>query len=263
MKPPEDSKSFIASIRTGLQALEAISRIGAVSTTELARTLRISRGKAHRVLRTLEHCGYVVNQGGAGGYLLTRRVAAFAASSLDPARLGAIASPLLTAWTRRHGWPLSMVVLQGDRLAVAATSDASSNLARTRSRTGAEFPVNFDGAGIALLSTLPATERAAVLRAGLAPAVQAEFSERIWARSFDSAAQAAPLIQRARTQGWFSFDYPFARQRALCVPMTTGSRTAGVLVLRFLKGAVPFTQALRTLLPEAKALRDEIERRLA
>jgi DNA-binding IclR family transcriptional regulator len=198
MPPREHPKSFIASIRTGLQALEAVSSYGVLSTTDLARVLRISRGKAHRVLRTLEHCGYVVNQGGAGGYLLTRRVAAMSAAPVD--RLGAIAAPLLTAWTREHGWPLRTVVLLGDRLAIAATSDSSSNLARTRSRTGAESPLNFDGAGVMLLATLPAKQRAVVLRAGLAPQVQAEFPEKMWARSFaDATAAGSRSTSRSRT----------------------------------------------------------------
>jgi hypothetical protein len=47
------------------------------------------------------------------------------------------------------------------------------------------------------------------------------------------------------------------------VPITAGDRAAGVLVVRFLKAALPFTEALRTLLPSVRGLRDDIERRLA
>lgn len=263
MRDRQDPKSFIASIDTGLRALEAIGRFGALSTTDLASALGISRGKAHRVLRTLEQCGYVTNQGAAGGYLLTRRVAALAAAPHEPGRLAAVATPLMSAWTRGNGWPLSLLELQGDRLAVVATTDSLSSLPRTRSRAGAEFPINFDGAGIALLAAMPPRERALLLAAGLAPQVQARFAERIWARSFRDAGEAAPLVRRARAQGWYSFDYPFARQRAVCLPLRTEQRPAGVLVMRFLKAALTLPQAARGALPGLRALRDAIEERIA
>ncbi|MEI2416317.1 IclR family transcriptional regulator [Orrella sp. JC864] len=188
------------SVKTALRVIEIIEVYARekrpLSLSELARLLQAPVSSCLALIRTLSELGYLYEIGRRNGYYPTSRLLAMAQQIArnDPV-LDRVYPSLLELREVTQETVVFAKLAQDMRVVYLQVLDSPHTIRYTA--TAGEFkPVHANSLGKALLSTLPAAQRQAVLRA----APLARFNE----RTLVEPDAVEDELARSRERGWFS-----------------------------------------------------------
>ncbi len=225
---------LIQSLEKGMAVLELLSRDGAALTSsEVASQTGLTRATARRMLRTLEHLGYVRSNGRR--FQLAARVLSLGATYLSSSTLPELAQPLLEELTQQTGETSSVATLDlPDIVCVARV--AAPRPVSFAPRIGLRIPAHTSATGHLLLAELSPDELDAYLESTeLKP---------LAAQTITDAGALQARLERVRSDGWAiaSYDgwaivgseYEFGI-RAIAAPVrdSKGTAVAGVNLIMF------------------------------
>lgn len=102
---------------TGLQVMDALAEApSGLGLRELSRQIGLDPGQAHRLLKTLEGDGWVVQDGTKGLYRITGRLLSVAGRLLRHLDLREVASPIMQRLKDETGETVGLVELRGETL---------------------------------------------------------------------------------------------------------------------------------------------------
>jgi IclR family acetate operon transcriptional repressor len=125
---------------------------GVIGLSQLAAEAKLPLATIHRLVRTLVDLGYV-RQEPSRQYSLGPRLMRLADASTK--RLGAIASPYLTAVVEALGESVNLAVLDGDEIVYVAQVQPSTNFMRMFTEVGRRTTPHSTAVGKAILASRP------------------------------------------------------------------------------------------------------------
>jgi IclR family pca regulon transcriptional regulator len=158
----DTDREYIAGLEKGLAVIEAFAdKQGRVTVSEAAEFANVSRASARRCLRTLEQLGYAEHDGKY--FRLAPRALRLGHAYLASTPLVRIAQPLIEAASERTRRSVSVAVLDGNRVVIAARSYVQRSLSSGLG-VGSWLPAYCSANGRILLAGLPDARAEAVLR---------------------------------------------------------------------------------------------------
>jgi IclR family acetate operon transcriptional repressor len=152
-----DTARFSSSVIYGLRALEAVvfgaGREGGVTVATVAQQLGLRRGKAYRLIRTLEAAGYV-RRNGDRQYVPAGKVVELSARVLDGMELRALADPVMVELMEECSEAVHLGVLRGATVMYVHKIDAPHVL-RMHTQVGSLMPAHSTALGKAILAFSP------------------------------------------------------------------------------------------------------------
>lgn len=128
----------------------------AVKVGEAARHLGVAPSTAHRLLNTLRHHGFVVQER-RGPYRPGPALAALAAATIADGDIRAAARPVLEQLREDLRETVSLLVLEGNQVRFVESTEGPRRL-RVASRLGQLAPAHCTSGGKSMLAALPAEE---------------------------------------------------------------------------------------------------------
>lgn len=159
VKVKTTDRNFIQSLARGLAVIRAFSREHPrLTVAEVAKSARVSRAAARRILLTLEALDYVYDDG-RGDYRLGPNILSLGYSYLSALDLPDLARPYMERLVAETGHACSLAVLN-DNETVYVARIAGHRLIDMNLTIGSRFPAHFTAAGRVLLAWLPEGELA-------------------------------------------------------------------------------------------------------
>jgi IclR family pca regulon transcriptional regulator len=155
-------RDFAQTLARGLNCLEVLADASkALSCSEVAAAMKVSRAAARRLLLTLQYLGYTLEERGV--YASSPKVLALGRGVLASGGLWNSVAPEVVGLADRFNEPCSISVLEGlDILFVCR--DATRRIFSTRLGVGDRLPAHCSASGKMLLSLLSDREIAARLK---------------------------------------------------------------------------------------------------
>ena len=214
MARAEAGPDFIEALARGLDVIKAF-RPGRPTMTlsEVAAQTGLARPTARRVLITLQHLGYVRNDGGA--FALTPRVIELGTSYVESLGLWQIARPHMERLVRETGESTSIAQLDGSDIVYVARV-AVPKIVTLVVSIGTRFPALQTSLGKVLLAALGDDEVDEVLaqpsRSGVSP---------VWTPTGEERTAA---LREVRARGWALTDEQLAPGiRSVAAPLRDGA----------------------------------------
>lgn len=147
----------LQSLERGLRVLGYLNRVGSAKSSQVARSLKLTRSTAHRMLSVLEDLGLLRSDAGSGHFHLAAGVLALSGGFRDELWISVTAEPLMREWSRIHHWPLLLVTPLNGVLTVRVSTDHESPISIDRFVPGSIMPIEGSTAGALLraFSDLP------------------------------------------------------------------------------------------------------------
>lgn len=147
------------SVLRSLKALESIADLQPAGLTQLARSLSLPKPTVSRILKTLEHAGWVAPQGNPGEvrWIITPRALAVGSNTGERIDLRTVARPVLSELGMETDENIHLSVPDGNML-VLIDKVHSSRSVQTVSQIGERAPMYMTASGWAFLSTLEREE---------------------------------------------------------------------------------------------------------
>jgi IclR family mhp operon transcriptional activator len=156
------------SVERTLSVLTAISEAGPSTLNDLHLRTDLPRPSLLRILATLVELGYVRRGLSDAKYRVTSKTLALAQALTPEDQLAELAAPYLDRLCDSLRWPSDLAVFDkasGDCMLIAESSLRKSRFYVRRAATGVRVNVLASAVGIAYLSTLPASQRLAIVHA--------------------------------------------------------------------------------------------------
>jgi IclR family mhp operon transcriptional activator len=220
----------IRSLRHGIDALRLAAGRDGISTKEVTEGCRLSRAAAFRVLQTLCEAGYLLRSGRGKRvrYQLAQRVRELSDGHDATALVLEAAMPLMTEWTRVHGWPLAISIPVLDQAIRRFATDQVAARALVRYRTTPERM-----SGLMSASGL-------LCLAHQAPEIQAAALRSLQRTPLPSYAQArspeeiVAMLERVHRDGYVAFRPIGHREASLAVPVWFDGTMTACIALRYM-----------------------------
>jgi IclR family mhp operon transcriptional activator len=126
----------VRSLKRGLEVLRALNRCDGAKAQALARIVGLPRPTVYRLLETLETLGYVARSPSDEAWHLTLQVKALSAGFHDETWVVRTAAPVLEALGREVLWPVDLVTLDRDAMAIRESTHGSSPFSIDRGMVG-------------------------------------------------------------------------------------------------------------------------------
>lgn len=153
------TRYFIQSLANGLKVLERFGRDqGALTLTDVARPLGLTKTSAYRYLVTLSSLGYVEIDETSRRYRPTMKVFNLGHAVLNALAVPRLAISFLEQISREFGEWTSMAVLDGVEVVYVART-GSKRILSTNIQVGSRLPAYCTALGKVLLAFLPDAER--------------------------------------------------------------------------------------------------------
>jgi IclR family transcriptional regulator, pca regulon regulatory protein len=155
-------QDFAQTLARGLLCLEVLSDAALpLSTSQIASAMNVSRAAARRILLTLEHLGYVMEQHAL--YTPTPKVLALGRGLIGKTSVWANVNPQVIAVANQFDEPCSISVLEGMDI-VFVCRDSTRRIYTSRLGVGDRLPAHCSASGKMLLASLPEPELAKRLK---------------------------------------------------------------------------------------------------
>jgi DNA-binding IclR family transcriptional regulator len=153
-----EQRYLVPALMRGLQALQAFSpEQPALSLSDLARAIGISRSAAYRIVVTLTHLGFLAVDEPTRRYRLGPAVLRLGFGYLAGRDLVAIATPHLESLRDATGWSAHLAVREGREVVYLARVPTRRELA-AQVAVGSRAPAHATAIGRVLLADLPEAE---------------------------------------------------------------------------------------------------------
>ena len=167
----------LRTLEHGLAVLDYLSAAGGgCQLSAIARSLSLSAGATHRILRTLVACEYVEQDPRTRRYELGLKVLELSGSNVRAMHLASDARPLLQALMRQSGLSTRLAVYRS-RVIVYVDRIDSEDMASKFMTVGSTAPAYATGLGKALLAYQSDQEIDRVLREPLLPITQTTITD--------------------------------------------------------------------------------------
>jgi IclR family mhp operon transcriptional activator len=244
-----------------LDVLRLINRLDHASITEIHKQTGLPKPTVLRMIETLVGCGYVVRVAGKSTYEATGRCLLLSNGFRAHTRVTAVASPLLSAFRKKIGWPSDFGIFDNDAMVIAVTSREFGVMSLNR-KVGERTPLLLSALGRAYFAFCPEDEKERILellrnstnpldKPAKNPAVARRMLEETKARGF-------ALTDR----GYLDTVYEGAIW-GIGVPVIGGGRVLAAMNVMFLRNAMSLDVGIKALLPPLKRAAHEIGTRLA
>lgn len=152
------------SVLRSLAVLETVSEMQPVGVSKLARTIALPKPTVSRILKTLEHAGWVTAEGEPGDvrWIITARALSVGSHVMNQVDLRALARPIITQLGTETDENIHLSVPDG-RMLVLVDKVHSSRSVQTIAQIGERVPMHLTASGWAFLSRLPAADVGAFL----------------------------------------------------------------------------------------------------
>jgi len=228
----------------GLSVLESLNHRAVSSVEQLSESTGLPKPTVVRMLNMLVSAGYVQRLPRRSGYVLDESVLTLSSGFRSHDLIVQVARPLMSAFTARTRWPLSLATLERTTMRVRAGTLQESPYATETdmSRIARRLPMLFSALGLAYLAHCPDDERATLVT---------QLSS-IRNRTDDHMAAIRSLpgaVARIRRAG-YAASPPESDNAAvgLAVPVMQGGRVAACISLRYLSRAMTEAEAARRYL---------------
>ncbi|HUN99030.1 MAG TPA: IclR family transcriptional regulator C-terminal domain-containing protein [Bradyrhizobium sp.] len=149
-------QDFAQTLARGLLCLEVLSDAAIpLTNSQIAARMDVSRAAARRILLTLEHLGYVLEQRSL--YAPTPKVLALGRGMIGNASVWGNVNPEVIAIANRFDEPCSISVLEGLDI-MFVCRDSTRRIYTSRLGVGDRLPAHCSASGKMLLSSLPEAE---------------------------------------------------------------------------------------------------------
>ena len=248
---------LVRSADHALSLLRAVALRGSLRVAEAAQLLDVVPSTAHRLLTTLGHQGFVVQERRGGAYTPGPTIAELAGAARAGIDLRGAARPALEWMREQTGETASLMVLQGSEVRFIDSIDGSRSV-RVSARTGVVLPAHCTSGGKALLAELTPDELGTLYPDGRLPARSV--------RSITTRERLDAELEEVRRRGYATnFDEGDAGIGAVSVVVRPPGGGAPVAALCL---AAPITR-MRTrklaagLVPALSSGRDQLEAALS
>jgi len=238
----------------GLAVLENLNERVVSSVEQVAADTGLPKATVVRVLQNLASRGYVQRLPRRKGYMVGERVLNLSRGFRSRDAVVQAAQPLLTAFTARFKWPVSLATFEIDTMRVRASSSEQSPFATTtdRARLNRRVPMLISAHGRAYLGFCPADEREIILSLLKASGR----ADDLTARDDHYVGVTIEAIRRAG----YALTAPMPSEPAigLALPVSAGGRVLATISLRYLGRAISERQVTRRYLQPLQELADAI-----
>ena len=243
----------IRSVERAIDVLQALNRRPLSTLHELHRDTGLPKPSIVRVLRTFEAKGLAARSSAYGAYHLLGRVKSLSSGFHHEPRIVEVAQDLMTEFTRREGWPLSLGLLELDAVVVRACTIRFTTLSLEHAALGRRLSLLSHAVGRAYLAFSAGHERKFLLSI---------LRSREQATGMSDEAVAA-MIALTRKRGYALRD-PLCEPRSstVAVPVFDGDRLVATLGCTWITAAMGLPQAVKRYLPGLRDLAQRISAEL-
>jgi IclR family mhp operon transcriptional activator len=237
--PANRRRNELGSLQKGLMALKALNRQDAVTASQLASQIGVSRTSARRILDTLATAGLVDKLSFDLQYRLAPAAADLSSGLSEEHVLSHVAAPVLEAATQEIGWTLSLVTVGDGHMVLRVTTQNKAAHAITFFRFGNKVPIFASQAGKLAMAYMADDEREALF----------ERLSRIPGNGVNSVILTPAEAAGLRQKGYFIPNTPADPESHLYVPVFTDSGVPGCLIMRYFVSAVRYIDLEQRYVP--------------
>lgn len=250
----KEKPGHIRSIARAFRLLDAMNEKQPCSLADLHRATGLPKPTVFRILATLQHEGYVRNEGGLGQYRVTERTRRLGAAYTEKSRLVDVGAPLILKVTKKIKWPLAIGVLDNDSIVVRYSTMPYSPLAVQATSLGHRLGLLETAMGLAYLAFCEEGERKILLDM---------LRDSAPGGALDADAQIQATLATTRQRG-YGLRLPKASgaSATVAVPILLEQHVAGVLSMTTF-GRLMHAQTLAAFVPVLKSTALQISRALA
>ncbi len=151
-----NKRDFAQTLARGLSCLEVLAELKApAGCSQIAAAMEVSRAAARRILLTLEHLGYVIEDRGL--FAPSPKVLSLGRGMLAKTTLWSAVAPEVVGIADRYNEPCSISVLDGLDI-VFVCRDSTRRIFTSRLEAGDRLPAHCSASGKVLLAALPDRE---------------------------------------------------------------------------------------------------------
>lgn len=148
----------IRSIERALRVLQEMNLQPYTSIAHLHARTGLPKPTLVRILRTLEHAGYVENDPRVSGYQLSALVGSLSSGYHKEPMVVEAGRPWAVAVTRKYQWPTSISLLDRDAVVVRFSTVPDSSISPFHKTVNMRLPLITRGMGLAYLAFTPEEE---------------------------------------------------------------------------------------------------------
>lgn len=231
----------IRSIARALHVMQAINRHGALTMTQISKTVGIPYPTACRIVYTLVKEGVVEREASRKYYRPTALSQSLSCGYQERARLVAIARPHIVELTKETWWPVSISARVGPTMVIQDSTHAITTLTYSDYNPGYTLPIAASASGMAYLAFTEAEERTEII-------------EQLKRSSIDDDDKQAVANLRdihfelIRQDGYASFIKNLhtkdpGKTSSIAVPLYDGDEVAGTMTIVFFSSALKVKDA--------------------
>ena len=244
----------IRSISRSIAVLQCINGGGALSLTEIARSVKLPYPTTARIIQTLAHEGLVSCEQADKKYRATCMVESLAAGYREDGRLVDLAQPHMAELTRRVVWPVTLSSAVGTAVMVRACTHGMSALTLSLYYRGDTFPMLECAPGHVHLAYSDEATRDCLLQG-----LERERGKSTVLGLF----QSGLLTRRIRSDGYAAIERTAhtknpGKTSTISVPLPDAGHGMAHLSLNFFASAMPLATAVQKFLPELQRTAEAI-----
>jgi len=246
-----DDRQEVKSLKKALRVLKVMNQKGDATVSDIATAIGVPRTTAYRLLETLATEGYIERQPHSPYYRLTSEVLLLASGFQSENLLLEIARPLISDLGARIGWSLSLATPRSTEMVTRITTNHDTALALDRYMIGLGVPMLHATTGFCYLAHCTDSEREILI--GMARASGDPLQSLAHHRD-----KLESVLQRVRTRGFCNLEFSTYREGNVGVPLLTGARPLGGIVMRYIKSAMTGQKLLKEYIPQLTDLSQRI-----
>lgn len=234
-----------------LLILEAMNQRSISSVAQLHQQTGLTKPTLVRLLNTLIGEGYVQRLEGRGGYCLKSRVLELSRGFESRDEIVVKAIPHLRSFTRKHKWPVTLMIFDTDAMVAKYTTMKHSPLTIEADMKRSRTPVTSSAMGLAWLAFRPEDEQEFVINALALSKRKSEFLARDRSKLND-------ILARVRKDGYATTLFDSNPAVGLAVPVLKSGLAIAAVIMRCYRNAIPLDQAIDRYLPDLQSLTSAI-----
>jgi len=252
----DEDKSTIRSLARSIHVIQAINRYGSIALTDIARVTGIPFPTAYRIINTLIQEGLIEREPGRKRYRPTALIQSLACGFQNHDRLVNVARPIMTDFTQRHHWPLTVVTRVGDKMVVRYHTSWHTTLTFNNYYPGWQVPLLASASGQAYLAFAEDHIQEALL-------AQANVMEGVMDPFVLREFQSGRACQRIREVGYSAiakaqFSANPGKTSSIAVPLFEGGELVGALALVYFANGMTLDKAVTDFLEPLRATAQSI-----
>lgn len=246
----------VAAVLRGFDILQAVNTHENADLKTLHAATGHDKATILRMLHTLVHAGYVMQNTENGGYTVTGRTLQLSSGYNQSRQFGLLLPSALKSFRAEVGWPSDFAMLDGTEMIVIETSRDNGPMSVNRQR-GFRAPVLRTSIGRAYLAYCSDAQRQNLVD-------QMRSRSAATGEHVPTDNEIETLVASVRANGYATMDDNYSNEEydglfwAVAVPVIEEDRLFGTLNLMMLKRATTRKQVEAELLPKLKAAAEDL-----